>query len=308
MGITDFGNQTILFDYGQVGRSKSFNKLNYGLFPTGIYSGGALSKYDANTVGIAVLNCFIHDSDNLLGVRIQTTETAYIDVTTTTPYVILRFSWSDVDNNYMDMLALAYDDILDDDLIVGKCIFSGATLQSTFDSSRRSEPILSDLKTNEDKLRVLPKEPYSDMVAVNAGELITIDGRITVKAQTSTAISPTTDGRIDIVYIDDSGLITVEEGVDAASPSVPSYGNKKVIAEIIRGASRSNIRGSDIVLVDASKRADSYATTFIRTLLDDLNAATARSTLSAEKEITVSISEPTGEDGSDGDIWFTREA
>ncbi len=249
MGITDYGSQTLTFDYNAPGRSKDFNKLNYSLTPTGIYSGAILSKVNSSVISVSPLICVIQDDENDINIRISTSESVNISVDPSTLYIVLSFSWSNIANNFMDFSAKAYDNIQDDDLIVGKCIYKSNILQSSFDYSRSTNPLIQELKTNNDKLKVLPTEPYSNKIIVLSGKIIFEDGEIVVEEQTSTAISNTILGRIDLIYIDSSGDIQIEEGVDTANPLMPSFGTYKVVAYITRGASESVITGDDITLI-----------------------------------------------------------
>ena len=85
MGTTDFGTQTISFDYKQTGTAQGFNKLNYKLFPKGVYEGGLLTKVNATTVTIATLTIFIEDSAVGLGARIETSISVNLTISEATP-------------------------------------------------------------------------------------------------------------------------------------------------------------------------------------------------------------------------------
>lgn len=246
MGTTNYGTQTIKFDFKEPGKAENFNKLNYKLFPTGIYSGGLLTKSASNSVQVGTLTCFIEDITNELSVSMTTANTVELTVAPSTPYIVLSYAWSNTENNYIDFKAIAYADLSADDLVVGKCIYIGGNLQTSFDYSRRTKPYVNELKDDKDKLRVIPLEPYTNKVHVYEGKISNGNKIISVSEQDSGAISDTTDGRIDLVYIDSSGVVQISEGVDAVSLSAPTYEGKNVIAEIERGSSRTFVTGDDI--------------------------------------------------------------
>jgi hypothetical protein len=143
MGTTNFGTQTINFDYKQQGIAQGFNKLNYKLFPKGIYEGGLLTRADANTVTIGTLTLFIEDSSVALGVRVETAATVNLTITEATPYVIARFIWADVEANYMDLRCVAVGSLLSTDVILGKGNYVGGALQPTFLYTERTISILT---------------------------------------------------------------------------------------------------------------------------------------------------------------------
>ena len=143
MGTTNFGTQTITFDYKQTGTAKGFNKLNYKLFPAGIYKGGLITRKNATTATIATLTLFIEDSAVGLGARIETASSIDITISEATPYIIARFIWSDVETNYMDFFVKASGDILTTDIILGKGNYIGGVLQSTFLYTERTISILT---------------------------------------------------------------------------------------------------------------------------------------------------------------------
>jgi hypothetical protein len=256
LGTTDFGLQKISFDYNQDAESRLFNNNLYGILPVGIYSGFSLAKLGDTKVSLSTGICFIQDSASQTGVRVETTELiANVTVSTSTPYVVLRFAWLDVQSNYMDVLSVAYDDILPDDLIVGRCIYGSADLQATFDYTRRSNFYLKSTQESRDYFRVYATEPISNQVNISSGVINTPAGNKVISGESAFptgGFSNTVNGRIDLIYLDRDGAFQLLAGVDGVSPVAPEYGNRKVIAEIRRGASRTDVRGSDIFRVISS--------------------------------------------------------
>lgn len=280
MGTTDFGTQTITFDYKSPAKAENFNKLNYLLFPRGIYDGGTLSKVDGTHVNISTFGCFIKDTTNSVGVKIETSAVIRKEVAAGNPYLIIRFEWSNVENNYADVLALAYGDIQSDDLIIGRCVYQGGVLQSTFDYTRRTESVIKEQLDKQDYFKVKPSEPPDKKVIVEAGNTIIGDTYVEFTQSTSSSITDTTDGRNDLVCIDNSGSISVVEGTDAVSPVDPNYpSDKLVVGKISRGSSRTDIKGSDITQIDFTREQKTTITDFAKTLLDDSTSTLARKTL-----------------------------
>ena len=249
MGSTDFGTQTQSFDFNEAADGENFNKLNYQLHQPGIYDGGALSRVDADTIQVAPLTCYIVDSTTENGVRIITSATVDLDVTSGTNYIILRFDWDNVVANYMDFLAVAFGSVGADDIIIGKAVFFSATLQTTFDYTRQTTGLVSELATNDLELKVQSNNAPDNKVYVNGGTIRGVHDIITVTGAASGAVSGTTDGRIDLVWIDEDGAIQITEGVDNVVPASPDYGSKYVIAEIERGSSRTVIDGNEITAI-----------------------------------------------------------
>jgi len=106
-----------------------FNNINYQLVPTGIYSGFTLTKLSNTVIEISTGLCFIQDPVNNVGTRIETGSVQSLVVSSATPYIVLRFSWADAPNNFMDMKAVSYagaEGIQANDLIVGRCVYDDA--------------------------------------------------------------------------------------------------------------------------------------------------------------------------------------
>jgi len=263
MGTTNFGGQALSFDYKAPGKSETFNKLLYQLFPTGIYDGGLLSYSDSTHIDISPFTAYIVDSINEVGVRVQTSLLINLSVSAGSPFIIARFSWSNVENNYVDILATDFGSILADDLIIGRCVYLGGILQSSFDYTRKSKPIVSELKMNEAYLSVIPKEPYTNTVYVNAGNLIVGGNLINFAGGDSPAMSDTdgVNGRIDLVYIDSNGNIKVLEGIPAVSPAIPSFPSGIVLAKITRPVNSTYITGAMIERITPVRESSKKTTT-----------------------------------------------
>jgi hypothetical protein len=210
-----------------------------------------------------------------------------LTVSNATPFIVLRFSWADAQNNFMDMLAVANLDIQANDLIVGRCVYDdvGTTLDTTFDYTRRTIFYTNKQKIEDSYLRVTPTEPASNQVIVSSGVLNSSKGNLLVAGGNYpiSGLSNTINGRIDLVYIDENGAIQIFLGTDQAIPVAPRYGNRKVIAEIRRGANRSSVKGNEIFRVISSY--DMNAVTGDQLLVDSGNFYSSTNVEDAFQEI-----------------------
>lgn len=225
MGIINYGNQNIHWDYESLLTSSELDAHHQDIIPVGIYKGGKLVRISDVSVNVLPLVCQI--SDGTYQARIETTTVALITVAPATPYVILRWSWSATTGWYMDILAVAVGAIATNDLVVGMCIYVLGVLTG-FDYSDRSAPYTFDqfLKTEELSTPAMK-------VFVNKGRVCYGDANIDVAAQESPVISaPASNPRIDLIYIDNTGLVQVDTGTENPTPSPNLYGDKIVIAEV----------------------------------------------------------------------------
>lgn len=260
MGIINYGTQTQVFDYKQPATGQGFSKLNYKTLPSGIYEGFTLTKVDNVTVTISTGVCIIDDPSTSTRIKISTSATQNIAISPSTPYIILRYAWVNIENNYMDMMAVAYGSLQAGDLIIGRGIYSGSTLANTFDYSLKSIASLQVIENNKNSFRVIPTEPISKTVTVEDGTCIINGVYIDHSSAVSGTISDTTLGRYDIIYLDDTGSIQVLQGTDASSPTAPDYPVQGlVVAEIHRGASRTDVNGTDIVQIKPDRNNPNVA-------------------------------------------------
>ena len=137
MASTDNGGQIITFKYQQEGTAEGFNKLLQGVIPTGIISGGDMIKVSNSQINLAPMEMMI--SDGNVTIHVQTTENAVVNVDKSLPYVIAKFNWANLANNYVSFESASLSSLssLPNVLILGKCEFSGTTLE-TFDYTRKT--------------------------------------------------------------------------------------------------------------------------------------------------------------------------
>ena len=288
MGSQDFGSQILSFDFNEDATGKKFNKTQYGLTPSGIYSGFTLERFSDSMVRITTGVCYIHDNTSEIGTRIETQQDVILEIDSTRPYVVLRFDWIDATDNFMDFVAVPYDSIEEDDLVVGRVIYenSGTVMTENYDYTRRNNFYNKRNRDTENYFKVLSTEPISKKVFVTSGVLNSPKGNLYISGGffPSVDIPDTTTGsRYDIVYIDENGTILVEQGIQSSNPSAPRYGNRKVLAEIRRGPNRNSIYGSEIYPVLTSFDMSAYPSDL--TIVDANNLYSSNNVESALQEI-----------------------
>lgn len=221
MGSTRFGNQTITVQYFETVDSDKVNKAFQGIRKRGIYSGGYLTRISDISVNISTFLCEIGDTTNQ--VRVETAAAITLAVSPSTPYVILRWAYFASASNWMDVFAVASGSIQANDLILGKCVFSGSVLTG-FDYSERSNPLVADLF-----LKVEPTETASMYLRVRGGRITYGTQNFDIADQLSPLFTaPGSGTRVDVLYIDVDGVIKIGTG----TPAVPNYAGKIVLAEI----------------------------------------------------------------------------
>lgn len=235
MGSTNFGNQISTVKYYSPANSISWNRRNVDITPVGIYKGALLSK--VSDVSVAVSAGTYEIKDATYQMRIMTQISASITIDPATPYVVARWSYAASTTNFMDLLAVSSAGRQANDLIIGKGIFAGSVLTG-FDYNERTAPMSFDRF-----LKVEQTDTASMKVKVNSGWIQTVEKKWAIPMQESPVIlAPVTDPRIDLIYVDDTtGAIGVVTGVEAATPSIPLYDGKIVLAEIYLTTSTTSI-------------------------------------------------------------------
>lgn len=233
MGSTNHGTQKMTHEYYEEATAEEFNKRNLDMRPRGIYLGGYLTKVSDSEVTLSTFTAEIGDDDEQISVRTAndaSLSSATLDsgaISSGTPFIILRWNFVETQANYVEVHALATAaSALANDIIVGKCNFSGSTLVD-FDYTDRTF-----LNVPEVILRV--EEDTGLYVRIRQGRVHDGIQNIIVPEQLvgpfSVPSSP--NSRIDLVYVDTDGSVKIEQGTAAVSPTIPSYAGKKVSAEV----------------------------------------------------------------------------
>ena len=234
MGQHNHGIQTVTHQYHLEASGVNFGKRLLNILPTGIYSGGYLTKVSNSEVTLSLFVVEIRDSTTQVSVRSAASATlnaANLDsgaISSTTPYLVMRWGYAASALNYLEIHAIAsLNDRLQNDLIIGRCVFVGSDLDS-FDYSDRSFPSILD--------KFLRVEAASGLyVRLRGGIVCTSSRRFVVPDQ---LVGPFTvpaspNSRIDLVYVDTSGSVQIQQGTPAVTPSVPDYGGRLVLAEVL---------------------------------------------------------------------------
>jgi hypothetical protein len=287
MNTVNYGNQKITLSYFNVGTSKSFNQRNYKILPMGIYSkmqydtdknlsfsNGNVTKLNSTTARISPFIAEVRDFENNISIRIETQENIDVILTPSEPYLMIKFEYGASQQNYASIIRSSYAMLVEDYIVIAKGIFdSSNVLQSTFDYSRRHNidftfPFVT---YNDFPLKLLAQEPMTNKVNVLGGIVSMASQSYSIPNTEITFTMPTSSKRIDLLYISDSGTIEIVEGVENASPIIPDYENKLVIAEIHLDVTKGIIDGSDIIQVISNYRQaiNSSIPTFDQILIND---------------------------------------
>lgn len=273
---TNNGNQTITFSYQQEGTAQGFNKILHGILPRGIISGGTLSKGASDSyVNIAPMQMLIGDSG--VTVHVETSESAEIkDASASKPIIIASFQWENITNSYVNFQAVHKNDIPDNAIILGECIYNGSVLEVDFDYTRKTWSPLhhhngfgwnNAYKTTSPSFNVVSKDDSTQndfTLYIERGQAI-IGGKIVINnnnmlpliLQTSSSSTENyfnttvTYARTDIVVMQSSGLplyIMGEDSSNSAPPLCPT--DALVIARVDFGAGTyQKITGDKITYV-----------------------------------------------------------
>jgi hypothetical protein len=280
----NYGNQVLVFSFHQEARAKGFNQEFCDILPYGVYTGGNLTRLNENLIQIGELTTIIRSNEeDKVALRIETTELQNLAVDPSKPYAVLRFGWSNSDDNFMDMRAVGWstdpfetdeDKLWPLDIILGKVQYvdkSGISIidpNNPFDLSRKKNVFLKEVESVYAQFRVSASEINHKKVYVSGGRVNTSKGRFIVPGgDYPSADIPDTSAqsRTDLIVVSALGQIQLIQGTPSASNPAPApkYETHKVCAEIRRGPNRTDIKGSDIVqLVDASRRGQWLAEDF----------------------------------------------
>jgi hypothetical protein len=233
MGSTNHGTQEITYQYFEEAKAEDFNKRHLDIRPRGIYSGGYLTRVSDVSVTLSTFSAEIGDDAEQVSVQTSTVATltaATLDsgtISISTPYLILRWNFLSQKNNYVEVHAIAtVASALTNDIIIGKCVFSGSTLTG-FEYTDRTFLNVQDLFFKVETSTGL-------YVQLRAGRIHTGSQSIFVPEQLvgPFSVPSAPNSRVDLVYIADTGTPTIQQGTVGVTPVAPSYGGKTVVAEI----------------------------------------------------------------------------
>lgn len=237
MGSTNHGTQNVSHKYYEEVTANNRNVRLNDIIPRGIYDGGYLEKTNDTEVKMTALTVEI--GDNTVQVRVETSDYAYIrdntvdsgTLSASTPYVALRWAYTAVQANYMEIHMLASVSAAQaNDIIVGKVVFTGSTIAGFDYTDRTILPVMSQWL----KPRQVGSGSEFMYVIVRSGRIHDGNGYVNIQEYSvgPFAVPASPYSRIDLIYIDDAGVPQILQGTPAATPSAPDYGGRLVIAEV----------------------------------------------------------------------------
>ena len=233
MGLTNHGNQTITYQYYIEATGANFGKRILDIVPPGIYSGGYLTRVSDSIITLSTLIAEIRDATNQINVRTVASDTlnsTTLDsgaISSATPYIVLRWAYAASSINYVEIHAIAnVASALTNDIIIGKCLFSGSVLTG-FSYTERTF-------LNVQNLFLKVEESSGLYIQLRAGRIHTSTGFVLVPEQ---QVGPFTvpsspNSRIDVVYISSTGTAAILQGTQGVSPVAPSYSGKLALAQV----------------------------------------------------------------------------
>lgn len=252
MGSTNFGNQKLSFKFREEAKSQDFNKLNYKLFSNGIYSDTiTVNKISDIQVEVEPLIAYLEDSATGVGVRMETTTNAVVDVLSATPYLVLRFNWINSEINYVDFLSLPKASIGAEDLVIARLEFDSGTgeLYTDIDISITDFAKLVKEERERDYFQVSANDPWDDKAFVNGGMALINGATLDFAggATPSFSLPVVGDPRIDLVTVDADGVIAIIPGTPDPSPVPPVFsGASLIVGKVTFPAGATEVRGSYI--------------------------------------------------------------
>ena len=240
----DSGTQTVTLKFYDAANTGLVNTRFKDVREVGMYSGGYLSVVDASH---CLLSTFIAEvADATYQVKISTATAVNIAVGLATPYVVIRWMYTgSASLDYASLIAVVTPAV--NDVIVGKCSFSGVTLVG-FDygdaTYSRTSP-----DTHALYLNVEPTADTELRVRIRTGVVQGFNATTHVPDQISNLfVAPAANSQIFLVYVDpDTGAVVIDSsGTAAAVPVAPVYAGKIVLAEITLTSTSTNIIASMI--------------------------------------------------------------
>lgn len=261
--ILNFGNMEISFDYKNPQTSQDFNKLNNEVIRPGVYDGLNLTYTDSSTITISSGTFFIKNQYDpngrkpIISAKIRLTSSGTLTKSTALtypynsgsfdkdhPYIVINMDWSNTENYYPDFLGVSLADLSTSQyqncVLLGKAVFNISNVFVNVDTTLKNEAYVKIYDDRKNNLKVTPTDPYSTSIQVNSGNAM-INGRFVKILTTLTLdLSTITDGRVDLICIDETGTLSKISGLESISPVSPSFPSNKLVLAII---TRKNVAG-----------------------------------------------------------------
>lgn len=200
------------------------NYKDYHSKNTGVYEGFVASKVSDTSVQIGAGVLFIDSSDSKVTVKVEEDDAQTITTSSTLPFIVCQFTYAQTSSNAPKIIAKSEASLLDTDVIIVKCVYSGSTLQS-FDYSFRSfgnlkdETIRLDPTTNSDYVYIMPSTNfwYINNTQTN---IKYVNERIKKNYVNITSLVTGTNNYIVATV---SGSTVSYSAVQASSSNIPTY-------------------------------------------------------------------------------------
>ncbi len=270
MANINLGNQEVLYNIAGTVTTDSVSKYNFRLFPTGIYESIDIIPDPHNqTVKIKSKTSnpwyFIKNDLNAKK-QIKIVFYSAIDglkVSEAAPYIVARFNLTSINrSNYAEVLALPWEignttnplKVMEDDIILGRVVYENGVLQPHVDYSKQKKVDIEYSYEATNILPVTPTEPPTNVVRIK-GSNIFINGTEFIVEDQAITIPPVVNARMDLVYMDRLGVISVESGTDdQINPTIPQVPPECYpIAMITRSSASLVVSGADISQIPIEK-------------------------------------------------------
>lgn len=140
MGSTNVGNQSVYFNYHKVLTGDNFNRAQQNLQRPGALTSISVTKYSNTVVTIGTGVFAISDGSRL--VTINKASANNLTVSNSYAYVVIRYSYETLEDNYADFLAVTNPSV--NDVVLAKLNWSGSTLSSVDLSYQTNANIIYD--------------------------------------------------------------------------------------------------------------------------------------------------------------------
>lgn len=260
MGNINKGQQTIIWKFETPIDSDHLNQLFYKVIKAGVYEGMELIREDDTTVQITAGVMVIQDKDGRpQTLRISTDANTFaVGVSPAEPVIVWRYQYAKADSVYADIIVTDRPSVLPTDIVLGEALFTGTTMLETFDSAQRSVGFQTEVRNILDRFRVTAIEA-SRNVLVGSGFASFGDSSFSFdESDTSSITDPPWSGlgfqpiatpgysRIDLLFINTSGELEIEQGGESVTPNPPAHQQRFVLAEVFIVVGQSAILQRDI--------------------------------------------------------------